>query len=97
MLTRKVEQNRLARVLPLLRQEVPMFGMFKSSARRVLDQPVVEQDQGDAAAMLAKVALPFQPMRPLTPPAAQNEDLEHLIYEAVKNDLREAGCLTQSR
>ncbi|MCJ2074245.1 hypothetical protein MKK68_01025 [Methylobacterium sp. E-016] len=74
-----------------------MFGMFKSSAQRVLDQAVAEQDQGDAAAMLAKVALPFPTMRPLTPPAAQNEDLEHLIHEAVKHDLREAGYLAQSR
>ncbi|TXM64022.1 hypothetical protein [Methylobacterium sp. WL120] len=74
-----------------------MFGIFKVAARRMLDQPVVEQDQGNAAAMLAEVALPFPTMQPLTPPAAQNEDLEHLIHEAVKYDLRKAGYLTQSR
>ena len=74
-----------------------MFGIFKLSARRVLDQPIVEQDQGDAAAMLAKVALPFPTMQPLLPPVAQNGDLQHRFYEAVKHDLREAGYLTQSR
>ena len=74
-----------------------MFGLFKSSARRRLDQPVIEQDQGDAAAMLAKVALPFPAMQPLTPPAARNEDLEHRFYEAVKHGLSEAGYLAQSR
>ena len=72
-----------------------MFGRFKLSARRMLDPPVAEQDQGDAAAMLAEVAPPFPAMRPLTPPAAQNEDLAHFVYEAVKHDLSEAGYLTQ--
>ena len=71
-----------------------MFGRFKSAARRVLDQAVVGQDQSDAVAMLAKVALPFPAMQPLTPPAAQNEDLEHRVYEVVKHDLYAAGYLT---
>lgn len=74
-----------------------MFGRFKSPAQHKLDPPLVKQDQGNAAAMLAKIALPFPVMRPVIPPAAQNEDFEHRFYEAVKHDLREAGYLAQSR
>ncbi|WP_162560628.1 hypothetical protein [Methylobacterium durans] len=38
-------------------------------------------------------AFEFPPMKPLSPPAAENDDLMRPVYEAVEQDLRSAGLL----
>jgi hypothetical protein len=38
-------------------------------------------------------ALQFPPMRPLMPPAAQNDELVRGVHEVVERDLRAGGYL----
>ena len=38
-------------------------------------------------------ALQFPPMRPLMPPAPQNDEIDQGIHEVVERDLRAAGYL----
>jgi len=48
-------------------------------------------------AALDPEAMSFEPMVPLHPPPAQNDDGMQRVYDAVEEALREAGHLTRNR
>lgn len=70
-----------------------MLGRFFSTAARKATRDTEFVDQDVELAREATEALRFAPMKPLRPPAAQNDDSLHHFCQAIEEDLRAAGYL----
>lgn len=69
-----------------------MLGRLFSAVRR----PSRRTDHRSHSAAVAEMpaeALQFPPMRPLMPPAAQNDEIVPGVHEEVERDLKAAGYL----
>ena len=70
----------------MIRKLIPSLRSAKTEAAAL-------QQDGAEGMRLKDAAGDFPPMRPLLPPAPQNDDLMAAAYEAVEQELRAAGFL----
>lgn len=70
-----------------------MKNKILSFMRLALTLSRLEKRRPSAGEPFSTEGFVFPPMKPLQPPAAQNDDVMLPIYEAVKRDLSAAGYL----
>jgi hypothetical protein len=71
-----------------------MLGKLRSLFGGSVDEPRARADHRPSMS-IEELMGSFPPMRPVLPPAAINDDLMALVYEAVEEDLLQAGMLDQ--
>lgn len=78
--------------MPSLLRGCVMLGRLFSAVRRPSRRDAPQSLSAVEAEMPVE-ALQFPPMRPLMPPAPQNDEIDQGVREVVERDLRAAGYL----